>query len=129
MSAPRVEFRVTGERNFGTIRSSSEVIRFRVARQSGRTILDGDWYSTRWELSRSAWRQIQSAWSAEIVSHPFKKGECGGGRACVIVAIAPEREEFWRQFLHDLLSRPESWLEWDGRGEFVPLKGALETAA
>lgn len=128
MSAPAIEFIVTNARDFTRIRSSGGAIRFRVERRAGHTVIDGDWFSTRWELARSAWRQIQSAWNAERVAHPCKRGSCGGGRSCVIITVAPEREDCWREFLRDLLSRPEAWLVWDGRRAFVPQSRA-EAAA
>jgi hypothetical protein len=130
MMAPSVEFHVTAQRDFTKIRSNSQVIRFRVVRRAGRTDIDGDWFSTRWELSRSAWRQVESAWNAECAGHPCKRGSCGGGRSCIIVTISPEREEYWREFLRDLLSRSEAWLVWDGqRARFIPQSASLETAA
>ena len=127
MTTPAIEFHLATQRDFAKIRSTSQVIRFRVCRRAGRTVIDGDWYSTRWELSQSAWRQIESAWNAACVAHPCKKGSCGGGRACVIVAVIPEREQHWREFLRSLLSRHESWLVWDG-GAFVPKTAAMGTA-
>src|SRR5579859_1360622 len=123
MSAPAIEFHVIGPRcNFHDIRSSNDAIRFRVERQARRTVLDADWYNTRLELSHSAWRQITSAWRAECIAHPCKRGDAGGGKSCAILTVAPDREEFWREFLRDLLSRPQSWLTWDDRRAFIPTK-------
>jgi hypothetical protein len=128
VSAPAIEFIVTSTRDFTKIRSNGDAIRFRILRRAGRTDIDGDWYSPRFELSRSAWRQIESAWNAERVAHPCKHGSCGGGRSCVIITVVPEREQFWREFLRDLLSRSDAWLVWDGRRAFVPLP-PIEIAA
>jgi hypothetical protein len=111
------------------VRSSSEVIRFRIIRHTSRTTIDGDWFSTNRELSRSAWRQIESRWNAETREYRCKGGSCGGGRACVILTIAPEREAAWRTFLSEILSRPESWLVADGHGNFVPQTSGLQEAA
>lgn len=129
MSAPEIEFHLVNSRDFGKIRSSSDSVRFRVERRVGRTTFDGDWFNTPLELSRSSWRQIESAWNAERLTFPCKLGDCGGGRSCVIVTVACEREDWWREFLRDLLSRSESWLVWDGRRGFVPQKAPLEPAA
>ena len=129
MSAPTIEFHPTLPRDFAKVRSTSDAIRFRVVRRAGHTVIDGDWYNTRWELARSAWRQIQSAYNAESVAHPCKRGDCGGGRSCVIVAIEPSREDYWRSFLGELLAHREAWLTWDGRRRFVPQTPELEPAA
>ncbi len=129
MSAPQIEFHTTSPRDFARIRSNSEAIRFRILRRAGHTTLDGDWFSTRWELSRSVWHQVESTWNTECAAHRCKHGSCGGGRSCVIVTVAPEREQYWREFLRDLLSRSEAWLVWDdGWRQFVPLP-PIEVAA
>jgi hypothetical protein len=114
-----IEFHVANQRDFAR-HSDNETIRFHVERRAGKTVIDGDWCSTRFELSRSVARQIESAWNSESVAYPCKRGECGGGKACLKVAIAPERENFWREFLRELLTRPEAWIALDGRGPFIP---------
>lgn len=130
MSAPRIEFQlVKNGRDFNAVRSSKDAIRFRVQRRVGRTTIDGDWFSTRWELAHSAWHQIESAYISDRRGHPCRKGSCGGGKSCVILEIAPERESFWREFLGDLLTQPSAWLVWDGRGHFVPVPRPLAEAA
>lgn len=127
--SPAIEFHAVTQRDFASVRSNNGSIHFRVVRRAGRTDIDGDWYSTRWELARSAWRQIQSAWNAECVTYPCKGGECGGGRSCMIVTIEPSREDYWRSFLGELLARREAWLTWNGRRGFVPQTPELEPAA
>jgi hypothetical protein len=128
VTAPAIEFHPTTQSEFNKVRSDSQTIRFRITRCAGRTMIDGDWFGANWELARSAWRQIQSAWNAECVAHPCQRGDCGGGRSCVIVTVAPGRENYWRSFLGELLSRREAWLLWDGR-EFSHQKTELESAA
>jgi hypothetical protein len=128
VTAPAIEFHPTTQRDFNKVCSDSQSIRFRITRRVSRTTIDGDWFGTNWELARSAWRQIQSAWNAECVAHPCKRGDCGGGRSCLIVTVSPEREDYWREFLRELLSRSEAWLTWNGRA-FVPQRAPLEPAA
>jgi hypothetical protein len=130
MIAPTIAFEVvTNHRQFNAVRSTNQIIKFRVWRRPGRTEFDADFFSTRWELAPAAWQQIKARYDLER-EFPCRRGSCGGGKSCIILAVAPEREEAWRTFLSNLLSRPESWLTWDSNeGDFVPQPPTLERAA
>ena len=120
MSAPDIEFVVVGNhREFHRVRSSNKTIRFRVWRRAERVEFDADFFSTKWELSPTARQQIGLRWDVERRQHPCKRGACGGGKSCVILAVDPTREEAWQTFLTNLLARPDSWRVWNGH-DFGP---------
>lgn len=95
---------------FNKVRSSGDTIRFRVVRRASGTTFDADFFSMPVELCHSAWRQVASAWQSDALKHPCKKGDCGGGRACLVLTVAAEREGFWRGFLEDLLRDSNAWI-------------------
>jgi|SRR5690242_14701091 hypothetical protein len=96
-------------RAFNSIRSVDGAIKFRLVRRAGAVTFDADWFSLPVELAHGAYRQIESAWSTDIRKYP-SKGDCGGGRACLVLTVHPSRESFWRGFLTDLLSDSNAWV-------------------
>jgi hypothetical protein len=123
MIPPRIEFpHVRSYRQFYDVRSSREVIRFRVLERRGFTLLDGDWFSTPWELAPAA-RDAIFAYCEGRVS------EWGGGKACVIIRTKSHAADELKRFLAEILANPSSWLRWNrDHQEFLPLP-SLEVAA
>ena len=129
MIAPAIEFCVVkSPRQFDNVRSTNSTIRFRVRRRAERTEFDADWFHTSRELHPTAWEQIQIRWDIETREHRCKRASFGGGKACLIFAVRPDREDAWSTFLTNLLSKAESWLTWDGHCAFVA-SPKLEAAA
>jgi len=123
MNSPAIEFvPVHTWPNFYDVRSSSEVIRFRVLERSKFILLDGDWFRTRWELAPSARDTIFS----RCEGRAFR---CGGGVTFLVIHASPESVVEMKDFLVRILSDPASWLHWNrDRLRFVPLQ-VLEAAA
>jgi hypothetical protein len=123
MNTPVIEFvPVRSWRVFSAIRSNNEVIRFRVLERSKFTLIDGDWFSTRWELAPAAYEAISAHCGG-------RASEWGGGRACVIIHARPDSAEELKRFLIRILNDPASWLHWEREcRRFVPLH-VLEAAA
>ena len=123
MNSPRVEFHsVRNYSRFHDVRSSREVIRFRVMERSAFTLLDADWFSTPWELAPAASEAVFARCQG-------RASEWGGGKSCLIIHTHPEAAEELTRFLTDVLSDPRSWLLWDRKcRRFAPLY-ALEVAA
>jgi hypothetical protein len=115
VNPPVIEFApVRSWRRFNAIRSNREVIRFRVFDRSTFTVLDGDWFSTRWTLAPAA-RDAIFAYCEGRAS------QWGGGKACIVIDARPDSAEDLKRWLIRILDDPASWL-----GEFDN-RSALET--
>jgi hypothetical protein len=120
---PEIEFHATPtSRAFYRVRSSGDIVRFRITVKRDRVTFDGDWYSTRWELAPAAWDLIERRWNAERSLRRKSRcsGDCCGGKACVIFTSPRDQEEAWREFLLALLSQSSSWLVLDRYARLVP---------
>jgi hypothetical protein len=124
MNAPRIELvPVRSWAAFYEVRSSNETLRFRVLGRSKFTLIDADWFSTRWELAPAA--------RDAIFAHcEDRASQWGGGKACLIIHADLEHAAELQQFLTRILADPSSWLRWNRDSHtFVPLHLPLEAAA
>jgi len=123
MNSPRIEFvSVRSWPAFDEVRSNNEAVRFRVLERRKFTLLDADWFSTRWELAPAA-RDAIFAYCEGGAS------EWGGGKTCLVLHAPPESAYEMKRYLARTLSDPASWLRWDcGRLRFLSLP-ILEAAA
>src|SRR5262249_54651222 len=97
-------------------KSSCRTDRVCISKRRGLLRLSADWCSMSClELAPQAGDEILSRWTAERSLYPESRRirSCGGLKSCVTVDTFPERELYWRRFLGNLLSAPESWWHFD----------------
>jgi hypothetical protein len=115
--SPAIEFHTVNSLcAYRRVRSSNDVIRFRLRAKRGLVTFDGDWGSTKWYLAPAARDAIFARWDAE---RSRLARDCGGGKWCVVFSTPVALAEAWREFLLDLLSQPSSWLVFNRDGQLV----------
>lgn len=118
---PHIEFHLD-PRNPNAVRSDNSAIRFRVIARQGRTEFDADFFSTNLQLAPKAAELIKARWDSESEGKHWPKMKCGTGKTHIAFSAPLDRQNDWRKFLTETLSKVDAWQLWvPAHDAFVPM--------